>query len=77
MKITFSPPPEQITQAYLAEVLRKIESHLNDIPELERLYAEPARPRLGMLVIADGSEWDPGSGTGTYVYFGSWRRLDG
>jgi hypothetical protein len=22
-------------------------------------YAEPARPRIGRMVVADGTEWDP------------------
>ena len=30
------------------------------------LYAEPARPRTGRVVYADGTEWNPGSGEGLY-----------
>lgn len=37
---------------------------------------EPARPRDGMLVYADGTNWDPGAGEGIYAYFGStWNSL--
>lgn len=38
--------------------------------------AEPIRPREGHLVYADGTNWDPGSGQGFYVYAGgAWLRL--
>jgi hypothetical protein len=30
------------------------------------LHAAPAQTRPGMLVIADGTDWDPGSGAGLY-----------
>lgn len=37
------------------------------------LHVEPTRPREGMTVIADGSDWDPGSGRGQYIYLnGDW-----
>lgn len=32
------------------------------------LHAEPDRPREGVIVYADGSDWDPGSGAGLYQY---------
>ena len=35
------------------------------------LHVEPYRPRVGSLVYADGTDWDPGSGEGVYVYTGS------
>jgi hypothetical protein len=40
-------------------------------------YAPPTRPRLGMLVCADGTEWDPGSGEGLYRFTGAgtWKYL--
>jgi hypothetical protein len=34
--------------------------------ELEYLHAEPERVRAGMVVLADGTDWDPGSGAGMY-----------
>lgn len=34
--------------------------------ELIYLHAEPARVRAGMLVLADGTNWNPGSGEGVY-----------
>ena len=34
--------------------------------ELVILHAAPTRTRKGMLVYADGTDWDPGSGAGVY-----------
>lgn len=39
-------------------------------------YVAPAKPRRGDVRYADGSSWDPGSGTGIYYYSGSaWVNL--
>ena len=39
-------------------------------------HVEPERPREGMIVLADGSDWNPGSGAGYYGYRdGAWRFL--
>jgi len=38
----------------------------------------PDRPRDGMMRIADGTDWDPGSGFGLYLYNGgtaTWTKL--
>jgi hypothetical protein len=38
--------------------------------QLQRAYSPPARPRFGMVVICDGSAWDPiGDGTQRPVWF--------
>lgn len=34
--------------------------------ELQYQHAEPEKVRKGMLVLADGTDWDPGSGAGLY-----------
>jgi hypothetical protein len=36
--------------------------------DLRPIYNAPLRPREGMVVYADGSSWDPGSGVGPYYY---------
>lgn len=39
-------------------------------------YAEPAKLVDGMVALADGSSWNPGSGGGVYCYrTGAWRFL--
>jgi hypothetical protein len=41
-------------------------------------HVAPAKPREGMLVYADGTDWNPGSGAGYYVYYaGAWHPLSG
>ena len=43
---------------------------------LDTLYAAPKKPREGMVVKADGTTWNPGSGAGFYGYRASaWRFL--
>lgn len=32
---------------------------------------EPSKPRRGLLVYADGTDWNPGSGEGLYRYDGT------
>ena len=37
------------------------------------LTAAPAKPQIGQVVFADGSNWNPGSGRGLYYYVsGGW-----
>lgn len=44
--------------------------------ELRPRHAEPKKPRDGMIVYADGTDWDPGTGEGVYAYEnGSWEKL--
>ena len=31
-------------------------------------YNAPPKPRVGQLAYADGTDWNPGSGEGLYVY---------
>ena len=43
---------------------------------LPELNVEPTKPRTGMIVLADGTNWNPGSGAGYYGYHsGSWNKL--
>lgn len=47
-----------------------------DFIHLSTLAVEPAKPREGMVVRADGVNFDPGSGAGIYAWrAGSWRFL--
>jgi hypothetical protein len=68
-----------LTFADVFRELRKIQEQLNGSfskMTLDTLYAEPAKPREGDIVLADGTSWDPGSGAGTYQYRGgTWNLL--
>ena len=69
--------PENLSR-YLLEQLREISkfSWGVDYVHLPELNVEPVRPREGMIVLADGTNWDPGSGAGFYGYRGgSWVLL--
>lgn len=64
---------------YLFRQLDLIEDALNNGQtevKLAERNSEPDRPRAGMIVLADGTNWDPGSGQGVYAYYnGSWNKL--
>jgi hypothetical protein len=59
---------------YLEQEFRRIADTLANLEAnyvlLRKLYVEPTRKRDGMVVYADGSEWDPGDGAGLYRYEG-------
>lgn len=37
--------------------------------------SEPAKPQLGMVVLADGVEWNPSNGRGLYYYDSGWIHI--
>lgn len=71
--------PGKYDPEWLREELESFtRSHLegHDFYMLNELHVAPVRPRLGMLVLADGTNWNPGSGAGFYGYYGgSWVKL--
>lgn len=43
---------------------------------LETQYVAPTKLRDGMIALADGTQWNPGSGAGVYAYYGAtWNKL--
>lgn len=43
---------------------------------VEELNVAPAKPRAGDIALADGTNWNPGSGAGFYGYYGgAWVKL--
>ena len=68
--------PEQIY-----EELRRVQAALDWLMDgyREVLHVEPSKLRVGRLANADGSDWDPGGGAGSYEYTGGgtngWRML--
>ena len=59
-------------ERYLFRELDRIANSLavlsNPVPTLN---VEPEKPQEGQLVIADGVNWNPGSGNGLYIYLNS------
>lgn len=69
--------PPELAQ-WLEQEFRRIAEAFQEVEfiRLQELHAEPDRPRDGNVVLADGTDWDPGSGAGYYGYqSGSWTFL--
>lgn len=65
-------------QAWIEGELAALEQSFFDLNmiQLVETNVAPAKPRTGMVVLADGTNWNPGSGAGFYGYRGgSWRLL--
>jgi len=66
------PPVGGITVASLAEwlyrTLRDLAGVLQSVHHYEVLHTAPDKPKIGDVYYADGSDWNPGSGEGLYVY---------
>lgn len=60
-------------QEYLRRALEQISKNLSAVEnvELQTLHVEPSKRNVGMLVLADGTNWNPGSGAGVYRWTGS------
>jgi len=65
--------PEQCPQnpaeipEYIMRELPRIAASLDQTHTHDELHAEPAKLEDGMVVYADGTDWDPGAGEGLYV----------
>ena len=65
--------------AFLLQELANLRSQLAAAQSslyLQTLYAAPDRPRDGLIVLADGTTWNPGAGAGVYARVGgAWVKL--
>lgn len=63
----------------LSQILQKFEQYLRPDPrilQLAKSNVAPAKPREGMVVLADGTDWNPGGGQGVYCFYNStWNKL--
>lgn len=49
---------------------------VQDFLVLKEYHEPPAKYKNGLVVLADGTDWDPGSGAGVYCYYGNaWNKL--
>lgn len=73
------PPNSTDLPAFLQQELQSIAQAIAQEDEfitLSMRYTAPQKPRTGMVVLADGVSWNPGSGAGFYGYYGSaWVKL--
>lgn len=79
MPVEFDRDPSGNLIEFLLRQLDILEDALNNGQteiKLVKRNSEPDRPREGMIVLADGTNWDPGSGQGVYAYYNSaWNKL--
>ena len=79
MAYTPEATPDVLTAEYLQSELLRISGEFAKIEQgrfLPVLSVSPKKPREGMLAVADGTNWDPGSGKGLYEYkSGGWVKL--
>lgn len=75
------PPSTEMLAALVQYVEIEFEAIARNFSETQELElrvrsAEPLRPRDGMLVDADGTNWNPGAGEGLYRrHLGAWVRV--
>lgn len=64
------PPPKG--DEYAAREFEKVAAEINQpaFVQLKVLHVAPEKPRDGMVICADGTDLDPGSGAGFYGYSG-------
>lgn len=73
-----TPADAQELPAYIARELEKIRIAVDMLAlgHLDKTHVAPAKPREGDIRLADGTDWNPGSGAGFYGYYGgSWVKL--
>jgi hypothetical protein len=82
MPYTPTIPPEfaDVSEAreWIVNELRRVSEEFNETiaVELRQVGKAPTRPREGMIVSADGTNWNPGAGAGAYEYLGgTWVKL--
>ena len=69
--------PAELPGFLLQELRRISQGTATSYLQLDVLHKAPAKPRDGMVVLADGTDWNPGSGAGFYGYRAStWRFLE-
>jgi len=58
---------------YVQDLERRLEASLSSLAsgKMEVLHSPPNKPREVTLVIADGANWNPGSGYGIYAFNGT------
>ena len=63
------PEDPQVLADFLRTEFQRLEQALNepqDYALLRTLHAEPRKLIAGAVVIADGTDWNPGNGAGLY-----------
>lgn len=66
------PQDEEELRTWLSLELQRISAAFSGIEEiiLPTLHVAPDKPREGMVILVDGTDFNPGSGAGFYGYRG-------
>jgi len=76
--VRFQPTPsldEPIREEFqrVGDILQNLDA---ESLALAKLQAAPGRPFDGMIVYADGTNWNPGGGEGIYAFYATvWNKL--
>lgn len=62
------PQVSEFLQRELSRLSTILDEERLNTPILKELHAEPQKVLNGMLALADGTNWNPGSGRGVYWY---------
>lgn len=72
VNLPITPSSTEDLVVYLNEILPTIQAAFSEIADglYEPQYGPPAKPKVGQVVFADGTSWNPDgvSGEGVYVY---------
>ena len=69
--------PKQMRQ-FMQDELYRIKVAIDALAagHLTQVHVAPTKPRQGDTRLADGTDWNPGSGQGVYCYYNStWNKL--
>lgn len=76
-KLPDNPSPEVLVR-FIMDELRAISVALSMVEGilLKEMHIVPSKPRTGLIVLADGTDWNPGAGAGVYAYYAAgWHKL--
>jgi len=75
MSYTPNPPPSKLSVQAVWDELSKIRDFVENMEvdsiRLRVRNVAPSKPKEARIYYADGTNWNPGSGKGTYEYNGT------
>jgi hypothetical protein len=75
---SIAPTDSDQLRRYVEDELRKVAAAIALLASgyIEKTTVAPSKPREGDVRLADGTNWNPGSGAGVYAYYnGGWHFL--
>ena len=76
MAFLIQPQQNSELERWMQAQFARFEKYITNKLHIQTWTVEPLNPKEGDIVIADGTEWDPGAGGGFYGYRdGAWEKL--